>query len=82
MGIGTGVKHVLGIVLGGAVILLVVGNAFVSLWPSVTTVAGNVTAMSGTDAGTTTMKWAFPLALLVFGVVIGIALIMWALDQI
>ena len=80
--IGNGVKKILGMVIGGVVILLVVGNAFISMWPQVTGVSGNVTAMTGTDVGTTTMQWVFPLVLLVFGIAIGIALIMWAINQI
>jgi hypothetical protein len=81
-GIGAGVKKILGMVIGGVVILLVVGNAFISMWPQVTVISGNITSLTGTDLGTSTMKWAFPLVLLVFGVVIGIALIMWAVNQI
>jgi hypothetical protein len=80
--IAGGVKKTLGMVIGGAVIILCVGNAFISMWPQVTVISGNVTAMTGTDLGTTTMKWVFPLVLLVFGLALGIALIMWAINQI
>lgn len=80
--IAGGIKKVIGMTLGGALILIVIGNLFINMWPQVTTISGNITAMAGTDLGTTTMKWVFPISLLVFGIAIGIGLIMWALDQI
>lgn len=81
-GFGSGISKMLGLVLGGGIIILVIGNIFLNFWPQVTVISGNITSMTGTDLGTSTMKWAFPLVLLVFGLVIGVALIIWAVRRI
>lgn len=67
--------------LGVIVIVLVMSYAVPVLWPLATTAAANVTAMTGTDGGTTIMKALWPVALLMIGLGVGIGMIIYALRQ-
>ena len=64
-----------------SVVLIVIATAFPIIWPMVTTAGANITAMSGTDAGTTTIQGFWPLILLVVGIGIAIGLIMYGLKK-
>lgn len=67
--------------LGVVIIMLVMSYAVPVLWPLVVTASANVTAMSGSDGGTTIMKALWPVALLMVGLGVGIGLIIFALRQ-
>ena len=72
-----------------SVILIVIATAFPIIWPMVVTagygitgsVSENITGMTGTDAGTTTLQGFWPLILLVVGIGIAIGLIMYGLHK-
>ena len=64
-----------------SVILIVIATAFPIIWPMVVDAGGNITAMTGTDAGTTTLQGFWPLILLVVGIGIAIGLIMYGLHK-
>ena len=72
-----------------SVVLIVIATAFPIIWPMVTEagynivgdVAANVTGMTTTDAGTTTVQGFWPLILLVVGIGIAIGLIMYGLNK-
>ena len=64
-----------------SVVLIVIATAFPIVWPMVTGASGNITAMTGTDAGTTTVQGFWPLILLVVGIGIAIGLIMYGLKK-
>ena len=64
-----------------AVVLIVIATAFPIIWPMVITAGDNITAMTGTDAGTTTVQGFWPLILLVVGIGIAIGLIMFGLKK-
>ena len=64
-----------------SVVLIVIATAFPIVWPMVVGAGGNITAMSGTDAGTTTLQGFWPLILLVVGIGIAIGLIMYGLKK-
>ena len=64
-----------------SVILIVIATAFPIIWPMVVDAGGNITAMTGTDAGTTTLQGFWPLILLVVGIGIAIGLIMFGLNK-
>ena len=82
MGILTGLITV-------SVVLIVIATAFPIVWPMVTSagynivgsVSENVTGMTGTDAGTTTVVGFWPLIMLVVGIGIAIGLIMYGLKK-
>lgn len=63
------------------VVLLVLGTAIPALWPLATGTSTNITAMSGTDAGTTTIQAFWPIALMVVGLGLGVGIIMYALKK-
>ena len=67
--------------IGVVVVLIVIFRAFPILWPMATDASANITAMSGTDAGTTTVQGFMPVVLLIVGLGIGIGLIVFALRQ-
>lgn len=56
------------ILLGVAVVFIVLARVFPIMWPMVTEASGNVTAMTGTDPGTTMFKSFWEIVLLVGGV--------------
>ena len=64
-----------------SVVLIVIATAFPIIWPMVTSASGNISAMTGTDAGTTTLQGFWPLILLVVGIGIAIGLIMYGLKK-
>ena len=80
---------ILGAIITVAVVLIVIATAFPIVWPMVVTsgynitgdVAANVTGMTGTDAGTTTVQGFWPLILLMVGIGIAIGLIVYAIRQ-
>ena len=72
-----------------AVVLIVIATAFPIVWPMVTSagynivgsVSENITGMTSTDVGTTTIKGFWPLILLVVGIGIAIGLIVYGLKK-
>ena len=64
-----------------AVVLIVIATAFPIIWPMVITAGSNITAMTETDAGTTTMQGFWPLILLVVGLGIAVGLIIYGLKK-
>lgn len=73
-------KGLLAGLLGVVVVMVVMGSAIPVLWP----VASNSTAinaMSGTDAGTTTIKSFWPIILLIIGIGLAVGLIVMALRK-
>ena len=81
----------MGILLGlitVSVVLIVIATAFPIVWPMVTTAGynivgdgANITGMTGTDAGTTTVVGFWPLILLVVGIGIAIGLVVYGLKE-
>jgi len=76
-----GMERIAGLLIGGVVLLLIAGYLIVNLWPSVTTVSANVSAMTGTDTGTIIFKALWPVAILIVAIVIIIAIVFWALRK-
>ena len=71
---------ILGALLGVVVVLVVMTQAIPVLWP----LAANSTAidaMTGTDAGTTTVQAFWPIILLLVGLGLAIGLIVFALRK-
>ena len=68
--------------IGIVVVLLVIGTVYPILWPMVTgTVTENITAMTGTDAGTTTFQAFWPVVLLVVGIGLAVGLVVYGLRK-
>ena len=67
--------------IGVVIVLIVLAYAIPVLWPIAITAGANITAMTGTDAGTTTLQGFWPLILLVVGIGIAIGLIMYGLHK-
>lgn len=68
--------------IGIVVVLLIIGTTFPILWPMVTgEVTDNITAMAGTDAGTTTFQAFWPVVLLVVGIGLAVGLIVYGLRK-
>jgi len=68
--------------IGIVVVLLVIGTVYPILWPMVTgTVTENITAMTGTDAGTTTFEAFWPVVLLVVGIGLAVGLVVYGLRK-
>ena len=71
---------ILGALLGVVIVIVVMTQAIPVLWPS----AANSTAidaMSGTDAGTTTVQAFWPIILLLVGLGLAIGLVVFALKK-
>ena len=63
------------------VVLIVLGTAIPVLWPLAANTTDNITAMTGTDAGTTTIQAFWPVILLVVGMGLAVGLIMFGLRK-
>jgi len=74
-----GIEKVAAFIVGAVVLLLIAGYLIVNLWPSITVLSGNVTAMTGTDQGTVIFQALWPVSILVIAIVIIVGLIFWAL---
>lgn len=71
---------ILGALIGAVVLLVILARAFPVLWP----IAANTTAidaMTGTDAGTTTFQAFWPIVLLLVGLGVAVAVIMWSVNR-
>ena len=68
-------------VLGIVITIIILANAIPVLWPMATTAGANITAMTGTDSGTTMIIAFWPVALLIIGIGIAVAIIVFALKQ-
>lgn len=67
--------------IGVVVVIIVLASAIPILWPMAVDASGNITAMTGTDAGTDMIQGFWPVALLIVGLGLGIAVIVYALKQ-
>lgn len=63
------------------VAIIIIGTMFPILWPIATATTTNVTAMTGTDAGTTTFKAFWPVVMLLGGLGIAVGVIIFALKK-
>lgn len=64
------------------IVLIIIGSAFPVIWPMVTgDVTDNITAMSGTDAGTSMFQSFWPIVLMVVGIGIAAGLVFYALRK-
>lgn len=63
------------------VVLIVLFYAIPIIWPVAVTASENMTSMSGTDEGTTIMKAFVPIILLVIGLGLAVALIVYAIRK-
>lgn len=64
-----------------ALALIVLGALIPALWPMLQATTGNITAISGTDTPTVFLKAMWPVALLVTGLGIVIAIILYAMKK-
>jgi len=78
---GNGMEKIIGTIIGAVVILLVAGYLFINMWPTITVVSGNVSDMTGTDAGTTIFQSLWPVVIIIVAIVIIVSLIFWAIKQ-
>lgn len=66
-------------VIGVVITIVILANVIPVLWPIATTASANVTSMTGTDVGTTTIVSFWPIALLVIGIGIAVGVIIYGL---
>jgi len=76
-----GIEKMVALVVGAVVLLLITGYLIVNLWPTITVVSGNITAMGGTDAGKFSIKSLWPVLIIIVAIVVIVALIFWAIKQ-
>lgn len=67
--------------VGTIAVLIVMGYAIPILWPLATTASANITAMSGTDAGTSTVKAFYPIVMVIVGLGMGVGIIIFGLKK-
>ena len=72
---------ILGAIISIVIVIIVLANAIPVLWPMATSASANITAMTGTDAGTTTIQAFWPVVLLLVGIGIAIGLIVFAMRK-
>lgn len=72
---------ILGSIIGVVVALVALGYAIPVLWPMAAGSADNISAMTGDDAGTTTMQAFWPVILLIVGLGIAVGLIYYAINK-
>lgn len=72
---------ILGSLITIVVVIIVLANAIPVIWPLAIASSGNITAMTGTDAGTTTIQAFWPIVLLLVGLGIAIGLITFAVKR-
>lgn len=75
----------MGILIGGlvsvVVALIALGTVIPILWPLAAGTTDNISAMAGTDAGTTTIQAFWPVVLLLVGLGLAVGLIVYALRK-
>lgn len=67
--------------IGVVVTIIVLAKTIPVLWPMATEASGNITAMEGTDEGTQMMIAFWPIVLLIIGLGVAIAVIVFALRK-
>ena len=73
---------ILGALLSVLVIFLVLGYTIPTIWPLISNNASSqISAMTGTDTGTVVLKALFPIAVLLVGIGLVAAIIMYAVKQ-
>ena len=68
-------------VISLVVVIIVLATSIPILWPMATEASGNITAMTGTDAGTETIQAFWPVVLLIVGIGVAVGLIVYALKE-
>lgn len=71
--------YLLTAVIGVVITVTVLAYAIPVLWPVATTASENITSMTGTDAGTSTLKAFWPIALLIVGLGMAVGVIYFGL---
>jgi len=72
---------ILGSIITTVIVIIVVATAFPVLWDIALDASENISAMTGTDAGTTTIQAFFPIVLMLVGLGIAVGLIMYAVKK-
>ena len=72
---------ILGGLISVVVVIIVLARTIPILWPLATEASGNITAMTGTDAGTEMIQAFWPVVLLIVGISVAIGVIMYALNR-
>lgn len=67
--------------LGVMVILIVLGSAIPVLWPLIVSSGDNISSMTGTDSGTSLIQAFWPIILLLVGLGVAVALIIFAIKK-
>jgi len=70
-----------GAVISVTVGVVVIGAVIVALWPTITGTNTSVQALTQTDAGTTTMKALWPIAIIVIGIGVAAGVVIWACEK-
>ena len=76
-----GIEKIAGVVVGSVVLLIVAGYLVVKLWPVTYDISGNMTAMTGTDAGTDIFQALWPVLLIIVAIVVIVGMITWSLRK-
>jgi hypothetical protein len=76
-----GMSKVTGVLIGAVVLLIVMGYLIVNLWPVTYNISSNITAMAGTDAGTSIFKALWPVLLIIVAIVVIVSLVFWAIRK-
>lgn len=72
---------ILASLIGVVVVVIVLATTIPVLWPLATDASTNITSMTGTDAGTTTIQTFWPIILLIIGLGLAVGLIVFALQK-
>ena len=70
-----------GAVISVTVGIVVIGAILVALWPTITGTNTSVQAMTQSDAGTTTLKALWPIAIIVIGIGVAAGVVIWACEK-
>lgn len=68
-------------IIAVVIVLIVLAYTVPVLWPIAVTAGANITGMTGTDAGTTTMVAFWPIVELLVGLGIAVALVVYAVRK-
>jgi len=73
---------ILSALLSILVVFLVLGYTIPTIWPLISSNASaQIAAMTGTDTGTVVLKALFPIAVLLVGIGLVVAIIMYAVNK-
>lgn len=68
-------------IISVVIVIIVIAYAWPVLWPIATTAGDNISAMTGTDAGTTTVQSFWDVVLLLVGLGVAVGLVVFALKK-